>query len=278
VVTASLDGTSRLWDVSEGWIASMPRQVAVTRISFSSDSKYVITEGQDGIVHVSDARTGHSVSASAVGKAEAAGIPSTEGSPDDQWLESLGDAWPASLLSSSADGRTILLATATTVGVWDVTTRRRMALLDGHTGWVTSGAFGPDATRVATASTDQTVRVWPVDSGGSPVVLPQPDGVTTVTFPRGPAAVESTATIGNFVLTTSPSGIARVWDVNAGRIIMQLHGLGDVIAAFSPDGTRVATARANGAVETYACQTCGALEHLRRLAQARIITKACDGQ
>jgi WD40 repeat protein len=46
-----------------------------------------------------------------------------------------------------------------------VTTRRTVAVLRGHTGWVDAAAFGPDKTTVATASTDGTVRLWCVRTG-----------------------------------------------------------------------------------------------------------------
>lgn len=37
--------------------------------------------------------------------------------------------------------------------------------LKGHTGQVTSVAFSPDATRLASASYDQTVKVWETTTG-----------------------------------------------------------------------------------------------------------------
>jgi len=33
-------------------------------------------------------------------------------------------------------------------------------VLDGHTDWVFSAAFGPDGTRIVTASADRTAKVW----------------------------------------------------------------------------------------------------------------------
>jgi WD40 repeat protein len=33
-------------------------------------------------------------------------------------------------------------------------------MLEGHTDWVFSAAFGPDGTRIVTASADRTAKVW----------------------------------------------------------------------------------------------------------------------
>ena len=47
--------------------------------------------------------------------------------------------------------------------VWDLATSRPIgAPLTGHTGPVTSVAFSPDSTTLATGSADHTVRLWDV--------------------------------------------------------------------------------------------------------------------
>ncbi len=44
--------------------------------------------------------------------------------------------------------------------VWDATSGQEMLTLEGHTGPVESVAFSADGKRLASASHDQTVKVW----------------------------------------------------------------------------------------------------------------------
>jgi len=78
----------------------------------------------------------------------------------------------------------------------------RIRFVCSLSGMVSAVTFSPDGTRVATASYDDTARIW--DAGGAPVAqLAHPDWVSDVAF----------APDGATVATASYDGVARAWHI-----------------------------------------------------------------
>ncbi len=96
-------------------------------------------------------------------------------------------------------------------------------------------AFSSDGRRLASASSDGTIRVWDVASGQILATLKGHSGsVTSVAF--SPA--------GRYLASGSLDRTIRVWDVASGQILATLKGHSTVVwsVAFSPDGRRLASA------------------------------------
>jgi WD40 repeat protein len=102
-----------------------------------------------------------------------------------------------------------------------------------HGGVVTSAAFSPDGARVATGSTDATIKLWDVATGRLIRTLARHSNEVAYSV----AAVFSPD--GTRVLSGSSDGM-RLWDAASGRLIRAVPTSSSVkLLAFSPDGRRV---------------------------------------
>jgi WD40 repeat protein len=146
VVTASSDGTARLWDATTGAaIATLSGHTGgVWDAEFSGDGSVVATASADHTARLWDSKTG-------------AALATLSGHTDMVF----GAAF-------SPDGSRIVTSSADkTARVWDATTDAALAKLTWHTEWVVSSAFSPDGSRIVTASWDKTAHIWKID----PIVL-----------------------------------------------------------------------------------------------------------
>jgi WD40 repeat protein len=115
-------------------------------------------------------------------------------------------------------------------------------------------AFSPDGSLFTAAGNwDRTPGIWRTRDGTQ---------VAALTEPYAGVAFSPTAAL---VVTDGP----RVWDAQSGRLLLRLRPPGDEPgsdAAFTSDGLHVVTA--GGLI--FACDVCGPLPRLMRLADQRI--------
>src|SRR6185295_13562312 len=93
------------------------------------------------------------------------------------------------------------------------------AVLAGHEYVVWSAQFNPDGTRIATASLDNTARVWDAATGKTLATLAGHEdgvvsGVISAQFSPG----------GTRILTVSYDKTVRVWDTATGKTLATLTG------------------------------------------------------
>jgi WD40 repeat protein len=130
-------------------------------------------------------------------------------------------------------------------------TQQRLVLF-GHSAGVYVAVFSADGTRIATASKDQTARVWSAVTGVPQLTLTGHDGeVLGVAFNPD----------GSRVATASQDKTARIWDARSGARLMTLTGhTSDVnTVTFSPDGRQLLTASSDGTARVWDAGT-GALK------------------
>jgi WD40 repeat protein len=76
-----------------------------------------------------------------------------------------GHSIQSGAVAFSSDGRLLVSANDWTVNVWDVHSQEERFALEGHSDWVTSLAFLPNRSILASASADKTVKLWDADAG-----------------------------------------------------------------------------------------------------------------
>jgi WD40 repeat protein len=222
VVTASRDGTARVWR-ADG--TGLPQVLAghggeVLATAFSPDGRRVVTASVDRTARVwwVEGSAGPEVLAGHMGEVVAAAF-----SPDGERV-----------VTASRDG---------TARVWRTDGTGLPVVLRGHEQGVVTAAFSPDGERVVTASRDGTARVWRADGRGELAVLPHPGDVRAAVFSPDGARVA----------TASVDGSARVWHADGqGEISHLLSDSGFVNAvAFSPDGALLVSAHADGTLRLW---------------------------
>jgi WD40 repeat protein len=161
IVTASNDGTARIWNISGG----DPQQILkgnggkVFDASFSTDGSEVVT-ASDGAAWLWNASTGALVSR-LEGRQGNVAVTRFSLDPGSQWIVTASDDKTARL--------------------WDRRTGQQV-VLRGHGAKVNAAVFDPDGQYLLTASDDGTARVWDARPAGAmpildPSALPVPDQI-----------------------------------------------------------------------------------------------------
>ncbi|GKT52382.1 vegetative incompatibility protein HET-E-1 [Colletotrichum spaethianum] len=120
--------------------------------------------------------------------------------------------------------------------------------LEGHGGSVRSVAFSGDGTQLASASYDETVKVWDAATGQCLRTLEgHSHGVSSVAFSGD----------GTQLASASDDRTVKVWDAATGQCLRTLEGHGNAVrsVAFSGDGTQLASASYNKTVKVWDAAT-----------------------
>ena len=114
----------------------------------------------------------------------------------------------------------------------------------GFSGLVLNVAFSPDGRVLATASSDGTIKLWEVLTGGLHSIFRGYSGlVLNMAFSPD----------GRVLASASNDGIVRLWEIATGGLYRILTGHSDSVlnVVFSPDGTALASASKDGTVRLW---------------------------
>jgi WD40 repeat protein/DNA-binding SARP family transcriptional activator len=229
LATASTDETVRVWDGTSGRaLLTLPVPsggwLTGNGVLFNPGGNHLITADFDSVVTVWDLATGDA-------------------------LLALSGAGPMAI---SPDGKLLLTVEGVNrniLALWDL----EASLASGsgqalsqharHATGITSVAFSPDGTRLATGSLDPTVKVWAISLEGVQESL-------SLAGHTGAVNGLASSPDGRFLATGSWDGTARIWDISpsGNQEILTLAGHSNRLSrvAYSPDGARLATTNEDG--------------------------------
>jgi WD40 repeat protein/serine/threonine protein kinase len=160
------------------------------------------------------------------------------------------------------DGRRIVSAAWDgTVRIWNSETGEQVGLLGGPDAMAVAAVYSPDGSRIASAFADGTVLIW--DAGSRHEVrrlacqFPAGDGATTTL-----TSILAYRCDGRWIAACSNPGESepgevRVFDASSGERTLTLRGHTAKVAAvaFSPDGSRIASASFDRTVKLWELET-----------------------
>jgi eukaryotic-like serine/threonine-protein kinase len=292
VVTASEDGTARLWNALTGESLGDPmrHEAEVLWAQFSGDGQRIVTASVDGSARIWRADT-----------SQLAAPPLRHGDI-------------VHFATFSPDGQKVVTASRdNTVRIWNAQTGQPIGLPLIHPKPVYSACFSPDGSRILTADESDHARLWDERTGTAIAAAdhfgymltpssPQfsPSGEQVVTFRRRQAFLRNplaemvvfarlqhdsfltSATYspdGQRIATVSNDSTARIWDTGTGeaRISPLRHDSEVTTAHFSSDGQRIVTGSNDKSARLWDVRTGQALTEPMRQEHAVLLAKIGAG-
>jgi WD40 repeat protein len=275
VITASADGTGRVWEGKTGraLLDLRGHSDAVFGADFSPDGGRVVTAGADGTARIWDVRTGRILGQHRDG-VSAASFSANGGRVVTAVATGTAEVWDAqgdllqrfstqsqSLVSAALNHDGSLLATGTGDGkaqLWRVgqSSRAPRAVLGFKNDMVGSLSFDGSDRILLTAAFAGRSEIWDW-RGGRRTVLQTPRTAT-----QGPVGVRKIFNAafspdGQRVVLAHADRTARLYDARNGRPERELQGHSGIVysAAFSPDGEQVVTASGDGTARIWRAAT-----------------------
>ena len=254
IVTASDDGTARIWDVESGNELGVLRAAGsrpVTALALMTGPTRIVTGSEDGNVRIWDADTlvettafeskGGPIAALAVTPEQLRIIGFSRDGKGHIWNVLTRAEQPfvsqdiVNAVAVTSDGKRLITGSGDKLArVWDIETQKMKFELKGHDGPVTAVAVTPDGSRIVTGSNDRTLRIWDADTGDQrKEIRGHLDSVTDVTITPD----------GKRIISGSNDRTAYIWDAETGTALGQVGGHQSSInvVAVTSDGTRIVT-------------------------------------
>jgi len=263
VVSASADGTAKVWNANNGnVVATLRPDGKITCARFSPNSRHVVTTAKDA-AHVWEIPAGTMIAAF---KGHINRVWTADFSHDGNRVVTGGEDGTFKIWKLS-DKKEILTVSVTDkgsvndvafhprenkvaagvsgkiLGIWDASSGKQLKSFSGHTQAISCVAFNKNGNRLATTGRSGKTIIWNAVQGSSVMTL------TGYSF-----HAVSFSPDGKYVLTGNGNGLATIWNVSSGKLAFKIkHGSGQDVRAvdFSPNGNSLVTASDDGMIKVW---------------------------
>lgn len=187
-VSGSNDKTLRIWDVKSGRLLRTlsGHEDNVQDLALLSRQRRILSASWDQTLRCWDMDTGKELAM--LDQTFDLACTAVAVSPDERiavWAYGVGQSDPM-------------------VEIWDLSENRKLFAFDGHTSMIKSVAVSPDARRAASASWDNTIRIWDLVGGQHLLTLKDNDDLAIVRF------LDT-----RHIITGSYDGNIKFWDIDS---------------------------------------------------------------
>ncbi|MEW6235875.1 MAG: protein kinase [Candidatus Omnitrophota bacterium] len=252
IATGSMFKIVKVWNAETGQeITSLEKYSAsIITIVFSQDGERIATEYEDHAKKIWNTRTGQEI-------ISIKGLPNLISSidlmaftPDSKHFVTVSYNKSPKLF---LDG---LGESSDEVKIWDTRTGQEVISLSGLSGMVNSVVFSPDGKRIITKDVDGS-QVWDIETGQT--IIDSQSQSLTGKFSFSSAVFSPS---GAHIVTTgwdsgwgenSKKDLSKVWDAKTGQELFIFEG--NMPAAYSPDGKKIATGAINKTAKVWDAKT-----------------------
>jgi serine/threonine protein kinase len=264
LVSASNDGSVRIWDTNSGIeIRRLTgHKDGVSSLSYSPDGKYIASASYDGTlrlwtsdegVEVYKLDTGYQYPRSVFFTPDSQIVSCVAGGDILLWNVKTGEVIRKiesdkdSIISHNISHDGSLIASASWSGliqIWDLKSGELLLDIHGPNSAIGSVHFSPDNSLLATAYDDHKIRIWNVNSGKEIVTLNE--------FMNKARGVRFSPS-GELLVGVSQDSSVRIWEVGSweNTLLIGQHGKGVWNVNFSVDGTMIASAGSDGVIRIW---------------------------
>jgi WD40 repeat protein len=255
IATASIDGTSRIFETTNGLLQCTNNILngTVNNVFWHPNSNKITTAGSNGAISVynSDCTLNNVVFTNS--------LPMTmsEWNKQGSMLAAASDDGNVYLFNDissqiehvfsehsgrvnqiewSPDGTKIVTAGVDNkVCILDAVNKTTKFVLNGHLGGVNFSSWSPDGSKIATASLDNKVKIWDANTGQE---------LHTLVGHNGRVEYVQWSPDGTKVVSCSNDRTGKIWNANTGELLHNLIGHTSNVynIEWSPDGSKIASA------------------------------------